>query len=255
MGNYNVEKLLLITKEIMKEMNLEVDSLQKISLSRNDKKNFWNLLALKYFGYFDYNTVLKVKKWFERHNLYVFLKRDNLITQKNLNLNIEYEKVKIVLTIQEWMENYNLYLSKNNSDRSYFKIGFCKILTSKIQSIGLNCSLKCEYNYFKKAFSRKGSSKYWSGRYFCDDCKKIYNLEIENIVDFSFREVMISVAHDSSINKHKSKIEVKFQCRGSERSNEALNIHAKGIENRKAENILSNYEENFKGKYKICIIY
>ncbi len=63
--------------------------------------------------------------------------------------------------------------------RKKFLRPFDRILTIKLQRLGVNCWLKCSNNWFAKKDGKK-SKKFWSGRFNCYE--KLCELNYEAVI-------------------------------------------------------------------------
>ncbi len=62
----------------------------------------------------------------------------------------------------------------------FFPDEFTNCLSNRLNSEGINCSLKCKYNTFTKA-TKIVPRRYWNGKYVCNypDCEMLYEAQIE----------------------------------------------------------------------------
>ena len=112
---------------------------------------------------------------------------------------------------------------------------FDRVLTFKLQKMGINCCLKCISNYFS---CKKTNFCMWSGRYKCLNkcCSIIFEAKIEKWNSFN---LSCKVFWHGNILHEKMNLP-KTQCRGRERqqiSNEVMSI---GTENLIVENKLKD---------------
>lgn len=247
--NISFEKLLNITVELMIQNSLK--SLNDIPLTRNNgTNNIWNLICLKYYDSVDYLKTVNIYNWYKRNtNNYAFQTElvVSELVQKNLAEPMETDKSsdsqKIVLPIQsrEW-NIFQSYIAIYNG-RTKFKTEFTDILSEKIQNYGVNCWLKCEYNWFKATSSQKKSAPFWHGRYVCVDpkCKLKFEALIEDpINDTEKKQSVLIFINYIGVDYHEKKLIKKIRCFGLERDLQAKELLQEGTCNVIVNNIINN---------------
>ena len=148
----------------------------------------------------------------------------------------------VKFSFEEWLEISGNVSYKDN--RKVLKASFCNKLTFKLNELNYNCTLKCIYNYFKQPDSRKKTSSFWRGSFQCVNkaCNALFsaNIQNENQAD-NPTFVHITCEKPDYINHDK---EIKTQrCVGQERKLIGLELLAKGVSNKKTDNILFNFQQ------------
>jgi hypothetical protein len=202
-----------------------------------DPSNFWNMLCLKYASKIDYHLALKMCKSWSR-NTNGFANQVNQLTNNKVNKKEENENsFTILITNSEWMSLNSSII--NNSERGRFKKEFSDFLSEKLQLAGVNCWIRCNFNWFKKNLSQKSSSPFWSGNYTCVDpnCRNIFKCEIINPIQDKCVIIFVQMVKKSN---HKSKITNKVVCSGKKREKQALDLMMQSSLNCKTENLIQN---------------
>jgi hypothetical protein len=111
--------------------------------------------------------------------------------------------------------------------------------TSLIQKEGINCALKCNFNWFKKTFSRKRSAPLWKGLYFCKECNNefLFSVDADDNSDF-----MLTISYIPGKNMHHDLVSSSKRFTGKERAAIALEVMAYGTSKVHNKNILFNNE-------------
>ena len=134
----------------------------------------------------------------------------------------------------EWL-NLQRFIS---CKRKKFLTPFMHLLNLRIRRNKINCSLKCNNNYFTTTISAT-SKHFWRGNYKCsnENCLGRFVAIIEKIV--INKDVVIDFfVHDIPLNHEEN--EIKFRINGPERENLAKDLFIKGTMAVKAENIIFN---------------
>ena len=118
--------------------------------------------------------------------------------------------------------------------RKRFLKSFDRILTFKLQRLGVNCCLRCKSNYFSIKTSKK--INIWSGRYFCsnENCSIKFEASIEKW-PINNNNLICNIYWHGLIQHEKLNLP-KSQCRGKERLEISYEVQALGTENLIVEN-------------------
>lgn len=95
----------------------------------------------------------------------------------------------------EWNE-LTRYIS--GKSRKKFLVGFDRVLAKKLQSNGIKCWIKCEYNWFG---AEKFNRLYWTGLYKCSSCNIKYKCCIESFPCNKSIELLVRWEGDCSHDK------------------------------------------------------
>ncbi len=117
------------------------------------------------------------------------------------------------------------------------------MLNLRLRNNNINCSLKCNNNYFTTTNSVT-SKHFWRGYYKCSkvDCNGEYVAIIDKIENQ--KSVVINFFVRISPINHKEQ-EIKFRINGKERENLAKELLIKGTMTVKSENLIYN-DQNIK---------
>ena len=122
---------------------------------------------------------------------------------------------------------------KGADTRKYFSSGFTDLLTSRLNLLGISCSLKRIYNWFRKEDGRKVNLPFWTGKYECAyfDCTRKFDCRIDKpsikMFDVSISVTGTNINHGLTIKKQ--------VLRGESRKQLAYRIAANGIANTRSE--------------------
>ena len=125
---------------------------------------------------------------------------------------------------------------KGSNTRKYFSTGFTDLMTSRLNLLGMSCSLKMIYNWFRKEDGRKVNLPFWTGKYECAhfDCTRKFECRIDrpsiNMFDVSVFVTGPDINHGVTTKKQ--------AVRGECRKKLAFRIAADGIANTRSELIL-----------------
>ena len=154
-----------------------------------------------------------------------------LISQCN-----EYQTIIIQIENDQWKELEH-HVS-NYKNRKKFKVFFHNFLSDKLQKNGVNCWLKCQFNWFKRL--KENNNCIWNGVYSClnHECKNKFEAKIyHNFYDLNFSKTVI-VKCENYIEH--LKIKRPIRCTGKDRLEQARTIVISGISNVQSQNIIHN---------------
>lgn len=237
-----VEKLVNITVEII--LKNSISDLQNVKPTRvDDISNIWNRICLKYFGNIRYQDALKIFTWWTRDTKnYSSLTRmaiEELKETKKMEIDSIKKDIIVPLNSNEWKSISCLKATYNK--RSKFISDFSNFLSEKIQKHGINCWLKCDFNWFKKNESQKLSSPFWKGRYQCYSCKNTFFTKIiEELKDPNENTYVIIFVTYYEYFKHDAKISPKIRCFGEKRLEQAKELMYESTSNVITNNIIDN---------------
>ena len=118
--------------------------------------------------------------------------------------------------------------------RKSLSSSFTDFLSDELQKRDINCYLKCKFNWFKKKDSKKKSSPFWYGQYYCMECN---NEIIVSIISDMFICMNIFIKEKDS---HEKKVSKKIRCIGKQRDIQLNDIRLNGSLNCQTENVLAN---------------
>lgn len=142
--------------------------------------------------------------------------------------------VSRVFNLTEEEKHYFILYRIRSGSRFKLNREFTQYLSRKLNINSINCHLNASGNFFKKANSRKSSSPYWSGNYYCKkkDCGIQYH--------FFVRTASISHLHMIAKRACNHGPFEKFALYGKRREDLKKEILIKGSYNVKADNFLLN---------------
>ena len=112
-------------------------------------------------------------------------------------------------------------------------------LTKLLQTKDVKCIVKCKYNWFKEENSRKQSSSYWRGTFYCQTCTSKFVAIIQNDPFILEKSVFININYSSDQSICQNIIKDK-KCSGEQRVCLANEIMSKGYTKLKSENTIYN---------------
>jgi len=239
-----IEKLINLTIEVMLKYCLTDLSIIKITRSK-EKTNVWNEICNRYYGAVDYKNVLKLYQWWERDTqnysslTKTALKELNTKESKTQKPRSNVKKLIITFNSEEWTNA--LLFSTSYDNRVRFKSEFSTLLSERIQNKGVNCWLKCVFNWIRKKNSLKTSSPFWNGLYRCIDCSKSFKAQIhqESKDNLDNKYVLVFIEYKEQMN-HKEKVNGKIRCVGDKRTQQAKELLIDSTCNVISNNILEN---------------
>lgn len=143
----------------------------------------------------------------------------------------------VIFSFLEWKEIIGNCTNKK-SKRKSLNENFHRELTKKLKFIGLNCYLKCKFNWFSNSKNIHKRKAFWKGIYTCLGkcdlllCAIIKNEIIEN------NDIIISIFYEKS--KEHENINKAARCIGISRKKMGYKIMENGVSNTLANNIISN---------------
>ena len=239
-------------RDIVLENSIEFDNIKNISSTRNesDHTNFWNKICLIFYNRIKYNNALKLYYWFKRNKhdystlLEQYLKENSSKIFDQLS-----SKISIIIESSKW-QSFQQYITVNQTGRKSLSSSFTDFLSDELQKRDINCYLKCKFNWFKKKDSKKKSSPFWYGQYYCMECN---NEIIVSIISDMFICMNIFIKEKDS---HEKKVSKKIRCIGKQRDIQLNDIRLNGSLNCQTENVLANQLiSNKNGKSFIFISY
>lgn len=155
---------------------------------------------------------------------------------------------------------------RHNKLRSRFNTRFDDFLSEKLQQNGVNCWLRSISNWFKKERSRKSLAPFWSGLFTCIDpfCTNIFKAQIQDNILKNYSIFYLRTNKNKKLNSikifcklsnhsHNVPIKSKVRCSGKQRSDQEIEVLAKGVEKVSIENSLYNDECNSFLGINTCI--
>ena len=125
--------------------------------------------------------------------------------------------------------------------RDRFNCSANLIFTLLLQQKGIKCALRCSWNWFKKASSRKYKIPLWKGTYLCKEagCQNKFFLSVEacNKSD----SLMLTISYSSDINIHDDFVSNSKRFSGKERDQIELEVFANGTSKMYNKNIIANH--------------
>ncbi|RNA18556.1 hypothetical protein BpHYR1_022731 [Brachionus plicatilis] len=141
---------------------------------------------------------------------------------KSIDINISKDEVAI-------LESFILIYDYS----SQFNSSFSDFLSEKIQEKGFSCWVSCRSNRFKKRFSQKKKSPYWSGTY-------QYDTERNKRANHFSNELCVKVTFEKK-NDHKKANKVN-KCSGYKRQRQSEIVMGNGIVSTIIEDTIHNQE-------------
>jgi hypothetical protein len=126
------------------------------------------------------------------------------------------------------------------TSRKYANAKFTNFLSTKLNKNGVNCRLKCMYNWIKKEYSCKRNSPFFNGTYMCSLCKGIFKVKMQSEND-DFFSIKYSHEADHEIIKKVQRFN------SQDRLNFGSFLKSKGVSNIRAENIIKNIHQEPMG--------
>lgn len=234
----DIEELLL--NILKKYFNDYPDKLSIAShVSRNPNSSIWGDITPIIHGEFDFKKSMrlcsiwkrKLKKYFSLNmtepKINLFKSESAL---KKQDITVEIKKYKLDFYESDSCRLRSL-VSTSTNHRRYFLKEFNVILERKLEFFGINCSLHCEYNWFKSGY--KNNIPFWRGKYCCETCANAFclkTLETNEMYPFS-----ILVECSNKVEFHEKKPSVRMA--GARRLDIKSQIFEKGITNLRSEMI------------------
>ena len=185
-----LQELIRVCYEVCHEENFfDLDS---VTVARQSE-NIWRKIGTRYYGIYDHKYSVNVYSWWKR-DTNGFQTEFKKFLQKKQSMNepllSENEKIKILIKPEEWLKIKKFVA---NLTRKKFKSEFDGFLSEKIQEKGINCWLKCKWNWFKETNSKKKNSPFWKGVFNCinQDCENKFIAFIQNGVDEKKKSCLI----------------------------------------------------------------
>jgi hypothetical protein len=264
-SNLDIKKLVQITiRTILKyNVNLDQEPLKRPK-NLNDPTilDVWNKISYEFFKTIEYKNTLNIFSWWHRNtNKYASIVRakmkefeEDTAMEWEPSEEISKNEIKIQLSDQD-IEKLESFVRQYQL-RFRFDTKFDNFLSERLQQYGIKCWLRSKSNWFKKQSSQKISAPYWRGLFSCSEskCTNTFKAYIKNelkknsSIIFSRKinqaENCIYVCLDKASNNH-DLIIPKVRCSGKERSEQELEILAKGVTNVVIDNSIHNDEKEF----------
>ncbi len=217
----------------MRECKLE--SLKNIKLSRKSN-NIWNKIGLLYFGHQSFNNAFQIYQWWNRnsHNYSNLIENYFNYSKKIVkDQNAQIKTIQINLDQKDIM-NIKTFIMKTK--RKKFKSDFDTFLSEKLQLCGINCWLKCKYNWF---LTKK---LYWRGVFICIDstCSRKFEASILNDFYNIDKKISLIIKYNEDGKYHKIILNNSFRCCGLKRDEQKMEILANGLTNCQTNNVIHN---------------
>ncbi|RMZ98256.1 hypothetical protein BpHYR1_009395 [Brachionus plicatilis] len=246
----SLNSLIKATIEILKRYHVDHKLLDSQRPAKNNETNIWNRIARAYFKRTEYKDVINIYSWWKRNTKgYRKFIEDSLPSipesEEEMQIDDDFKSIDINISKDEVSILKSFILIYDYS--SQFNSSFSDFLSEKIQEKGFSCWVSCRSNRFKKRFSQKKKSQYWSGTYQCivPNCRSIYKCVIDDTernkrTNHFSNELCIKVTFEKK-NDHKKATKVN-RCSGYKRQRQSEIVMGNGIVNTIIENTIHNQE-------------
>jgi hypothetical protein len=235
-NNYKneIDRVFLVCIALM-ESGLTADS----SSSPRHKDSFWGQICLKVYGFYDFLKSLQIQMWWKRN--YQNLKErvetalknkepQETISNKNIKEEIIENHLEIEFDANEKKNLVKLISSTGFAGRRFLLTEFTKLLSQKLNLMGINCTLNCLSNWFKKDQSRKKNVPAWKGNYQCINCMCKIKF-CASIDTFDNEKLILHLKWSGFCQHEKVHNYTQKRCTGEERKLMAMKLMSNGISN------------------------
>lgn len=244
----NLDNLIEIILKILKTDNLKPN---RVPNANRKTDNFWAKVCTEFYGKYDFVRTLNLFTWWKRNVEGLFdkccekyfndtktVKKKDLSISNFSNFETPSQVLLIEIPASDW-----LLLKRCLKQRQRLLADFHNFLSKKLQDNGLNCWLRCDFNWFCSNKSKKSTSKYWCGTYHCivNECKIILKAFVEDpIVDVE-QKVRINVFFFGKCTHEKKTL---IQLSKEQKEQLGYKLKAEGVSNTIVNHILLNRQNN-----------
>jgi hypothetical protein len=236
-----LDEILLNLPQIITFLNNKEFDLNELNSTTVD--GLWSEICIAVFGKYEKNIVMSLYNAWQRnsrgfkHTIESQLKKSNENIEKDIEVNHKKSNKKFIILIShdQWISLQSL---KTGKDRKMFRVDFSRLLTMELQKQNVDCSLRCNFNYFKKIDGQKTGSAFWKGAYYCiqNQCSNTFDASIQNYI---IGEVVKVIVLQFGNNQHKL-CHYPERCDGNQRKRLRLFTGAYGVLNTQINNFLEN---------------